>query len=134
MKIYFGNVYEDRLSACKMFLIVLGAISNEKMHTKNWNNVCEVHFCFKENILRTTLDSRNTRRSRLISKIHVPQQYYVPTDRQTADIFIKPLVLDKLRQFSSALGLQHLDVRNLRGRRGEEEFDFSIVEEDEDGY
>ena len=58
MKIYFGNVYEDRLSACKMFLIVLGAISNEKMHTKNWNNVCEVHFCFKENIVPNTLDTR----------------------------------------------------------------------------
>ena len=29
---------------------------------------------------------------------------YVPTDRQTADIFTKPLGLDKLRQFSGALG------------------------------
>ena len=41
---------------------------------------------------------------------------YVPTDRQTADIFIKPLGLDKLWQFSGALGLHHLDVPNLRGR------------------
>jgi hypothetical protein len=41
---------------------------------------------------------------------------YVPTDRQTADIFTKPLGLDKLRQFSGALGLRHLDVPNLRGR------------------
>ena len=42
---------------------------------------------------------------------------YVPTDRHIADIFTKPLGLDKLRQFSSALGLSHLDVMNLRGRR-----------------
>ena len=41
---------------------------------------------------------------------------YVPTDRQIADIFTKPLGLDKLRQFSGALGLRHLDVPNLRGR------------------
>ena len=30
---------------------------------------------------------------------------YVPTDRQTTDIFTKPLGLDKLWQFSGALGL-----------------------------
>ena len=42
---------------------------------------------------------------------------YVLTDRQTADIFTKPLGLDKLRQFSGALRLRHLDVPNLRGRR-----------------
>jgi hypothetical protein len=41
---------------------------------------------------------------------------YVSTDRQTADIFTKPLGLDKLRQFSGTLGLRHLDVLNLRGR------------------
>jgi hypothetical protein len=41
---------------------------------------------------------------------------HVPTDRQIADIFIKPLGLDKLRQFSGTLGLHHLDVPNLRGR------------------
>ena len=41
---------------------------------------------------------------------------YVPTDRKTADIFTKPLGLDKLRQFSGALGLCHLDVPHLRGR------------------
>ena len=45
--------------------------------------------------------------------------HYVPTDRQTADIFTKPLGLDKLRQFSGALGLRHLDVPNLRGREVE---------------
>ena len=42
---------------------------------------------------------------------------YVPKDRQTADIFTKPLGLDMLRQFSGALGLRHLDMPNLRGRR-----------------
>ena len=41
---------------------------------------------------------------------------YVLTDRETADIFTKPLGLDKLRQFSGALGLQHLDMPNLWGR------------------
>jgi hypothetical protein len=41
---------------------------------------------------------------------------HVPTDRQVADIFTKALGLDKLRQFSGALGLHHLDVPNLRGR------------------
>jgi hypothetical protein len=41
---------------------------------------------------------------------------HVPTDRLIADIFTKPLGLDKLRQFSVALGLHHLDVPNLRGR------------------
>ena len=41
---------------------------------------------------------------------------YVPTDRQNADIFTKPLGLDKLRQFSTALGLWHLDVPDLTGR------------------
>ena len=41
---------------------------------------------------------------------------YVSTDRQNADIFTKPLGLDKLQQFSGALGLRHLDMPNLRGR------------------
>ena len=70
---------------------------------------------------------------------------YVLTDRQTADIFTKPLGLDKLQQFSNALGLQHLDMPNLRGRNRErsernrkaesdEEFDFGLDEEAKDGY
>jgi hypothetical protein len=46
---------------------------------------------------------------------------HVPTDRQVADIFTKALGLDKLRQFSGALGLRHLDVPNLRGREPEPE-------------
>jgi hypothetical protein len=41
---------------------------------------------------------------------------HVSTDRQIADIFTKPLGLDKLRQFSGTLGLRHLDVPNLSGR------------------
>jgi hypothetical protein len=41
---------------------------------------------------------------------------HVPPNRQIADIFTKPLGLDKLRQFSGVLGLRHLDVPNLRGR------------------
>ena len=44
---------------------------------------------------------------------------YVPTDRQTADIFTKPLGLDKLRPFSSALCLHHLDIPILRRRISE---------------
>ena len=42
---------------------------------------------------------------------------YVSTDRQNANIFTKPLGLDKLRQFSGVLGLWHLDVPNLRGKK-----------------
>ena len=76
---------------------------------------------------------------------------YVPTDRQPTDIFTKPLGLDKLRQFSGALGLRHLDMLNLRGRtvpndqareqersgrdrdtESDEEFDFGSAEEAED--
>jgi hypothetical protein len=41
---------------------------------------------------------------------------HVLTNRQIADIFTKALGLDKLRQFSGAPGLRHLDVPNLRGR------------------
>ena len=77
---------------------------------------------------------------------------YVPTDRQTADIFAKPLGLDKLRQFLGVLGLRHLDMPNLRGRRvsrdrtreqgrsgrdrdteSYDEFDFGSTEEAEGG-
>ena len=46
---------------------------------------------------------------------------FVSTDRHNADIFTKPLGLDKLRQFSGALGLRHLDVPNLRGRKFSQE-------------
>ena len=42
--------------------------------------------------------------------------HYVQMDRQNANIFTKPLRLNKLRQFSGALGLRHLDVPNLMGR------------------
>ena len=75
--IYFGNVYEDRLTACDMFLIVLGAISKPKKTCtqKKWANVCEVHFFLEEKIVRITPDSRNTRRWRPISRIHASQQY-----------------------------------------------------------
>ena len=41
---------------------------------------------------------------------------HVLTDRQTV-IFTKPLGLDKLRQFLGVLGLQHLDMLKLRGRK-----------------
>ena len=53
--------------------------------------------------------------------------------------------LDKLRKFLTALGLQHLNMPNLKGRRSgkdeevwisesDEEFDFRTVEEADDGY
>ena len=41
---------------------------------------------------------------------------HVLMDRQVVDIFTKPLVLDKLQQFLTLLGRQHLDFLNLRGR------------------
>ena len=37
-------------------------------------------------------------------------------DRQLADIFTKPLGFDKLCKFSYALGVQYLDMPNMRGR------------------
>ena len=43
---------------------------------------------------------------------------YVPTHQQLADTFTKPLELDKLQHFSSMLGLQNVNVPNLRGRVG----------------
>jgi hypothetical protein len=48
---------------------------------------------------------------------------HVLTNRQIADIFTKPLGLDKLQQLSGALGLRHLDVPNLRGREPEPELE-----------
>ena len=69
---------------------------------------------------------------------------YVPRDHLTTDIFSKTLGLDKLRKFSGALGLRHLDVLNLRGRKersksdreteSDEEFDVGMAEEDKEGY
>ena len=65
----------------------------------------------------------------------------VSTDWQVANIFTKSLGLDKLRQFSGALGVQYLDMPNLRGRnesRNEKydrkaesktDFDFGSTEE-----
>ena len=44
---------------------------------------------------------------------------HVVTDGQIADIFATPLGLDKLREFFSVLGLQHLDIPNLWGRNSE---------------
>ena len=41
---------------------------------------------------------------------------HVLTNRQVVDIFTKPRGLDKLRQFSTMLGPQHLNLPNLRGR------------------
>ena len=70
---------------------------------------------------------------------------YVLMDRQSADIFTKPLGLDKLSQFLGALGLRHLDVPNLRRRKdherelersgsdreaeSDEEFNFGLAQE-----
>ena len=41
---------------------------------------------------------------------------YVHNDRQVAVIFTKALGIDKLQQFSEMLGIQHLDVPQVRGR------------------
>ena len=54
-----------------------------------------------------------------------------------ADIFTKPLGLDKLRQFSNALGVQYLDMLTLRVRNEQDDrkaesetnFDFGPTEE-----
>ena len=68
--------------------------------------------------------------------------------RQTANIFTKPLGLDNMRLFSSVLGLQHLDIPNLRGgniersngrdeeirSKSDKASDFRTTEEAKDGY
>ena len=65
---------------------------------------------------------------------------YVPTDRQTTNIFTKSLGIDKLWQFSGVLGVQHLDMPNLRGRnserseRAESDKEFGSANEAKDGY
>ena len=41
---------------------------------------------------------------------------YVQTDRQVANIFTKLLGSDKLQHFTEMLGVQHLDMPQLRGR------------------
>ena len=66
---------------------------------------------------------------------------YVPSDWQNADIFTKPLRMDKLRQFLGVLGSRLLDAPNLRGREGpndhgrgrDDEFNFGSTEEYEGG-
>ena len=47
----------------------------------------------------------------------------VPNYRQVADIFTKPLGLDKLRRFSGELGLHHLNTQTMRGRKEEHELE-----------
>jgi hypothetical protein len=65
-----------------------------------WTKHIEVHYHFvRERVLSGEVELQ-----------------HVPTDRQIADIFTKPLGLDKLRQFLGTLGLRHLDMPNLRGR------------------
>ena len=69
-----------------------------------WNKHIEVHcHFFREHVLSCEVEL-----------------VYVLTDRQASDIFTKPHGLDKLRQFSGAVGLHHLDVPNLRGRKEKE--------------
>ena len=46
---------------------------------------------------------------------------FVRTDRKAADIFTKAPGLDKLKQFSEMIGLQHRDLPYFRGRTTDEE-------------
>ena len=86
------TIYCDNLSSIQL-------AKNPVFHARTKH--IEVHYHFvRERVLSGEVELR-----------------YVPTDRQTADIFTKPLGLDNLRQFSGALGLRHLDVPNLRGRK-----------------
>ena len=65
-------------------------------HTKH----IEIHYQFvRERVLRGEVELR-----------------YVQTDRQIVDIFTKALRLDKLQHFSEMLGVQRLDMSQLRGR------------------
>jgi hypothetical protein len=84
-------IYCDNLSSIQL-------AKNPVFHARTKH--IEVHYHFvRERVLSGELELR-----------------HVPTDRQVADIFTKAIGLDKLRQFSGALGLRHLDVPNLRGR------------------
>ena len=66
---------------------------------KNGTNQIEVHYHFvRERVLSSEVEL-----------------LHVPTDRLVANIFTKPLDLDKLRQFSGALGVQYLDMPNFKG-------------------
>ena len=86
------TIYCDKLSSVQL-------ARNLVFHT--WTKHIEVHYHFV--------------RERIFSGEVEP--VYVPIGRQIADIFTKPLDLDKLRQFSGALGLRHLVIPNLRGDR-----------------
>jgi hypothetical protein len=88
-------IYSDNLNSIQL-------AKNPVFHP--WTKHIEVHYHF-------------VRKHVLCGEVELQ---YVPTDRQTADIFTKPLGLDKLRQFSGALGLRHLDVPNLRGRHDQQ--------------
>ena len=118
------TIYYDNLSSIQL-------AKNHVFHARSTH--IEVHYHFvRERVLYGEVELQ-----------------YVPTNRQTADIFTKPLGLDKLRQFSGALWLRHLDVPNLRGttvpndqareleRSGDRdtesdaEFDFGLAEEAE---
>jgi hypothetical protein len=88
-------IYSDNLNNIQL-------AKNPVFHA--WTKHIEVHYHFvRERVLSGEVELQ-----------------HVPTDRQTANIFTKPLGLNKLRQFSGALGLRHLDVPNLRGRDDQE--------------
>jgi flagellar biosynthesis GTPase FlhF len=88
-------IYSDNLSSIQL-------AKNPVFHARTKHIEVNYHFV-RERVLSREVELR-----------------YVQTDRLTADIFSKPLGLYKLRQFSGALGLRHLDVPNLRGRDDQE--------------
>ena len=86
------TIYCDNLGSIQL-------VKNPVFHV--WTKHIDVHYhFFRERVLSGEVELT-----------------YVPTDWQTADIFTKPLGLDKLQQFSGALGLRHLDVPILRPRK-----------------
>ena len=97
-----GEVSEPTVLYCDNFNNIQ-LVKNPVFHTRTKHS--EVHYHFvHERVLSSEVEL-----------------VYVPTDRQTADIFTKPLSLDKLRHLSSVLNLQHLDIVNLKGRSGRDE-------------
>ena len=84
------TIYYDNLNS-------IWLAKNPIFHT--WTKHIELHYhFFRERVLSSEVELQ-----------------YVPTDRQNANIFTKPIGLNKLWQFYGALGLRHLDVPNLRG-------------------
>ena len=80
-----------------------------------WTKHIDLHYhFFRERVLSSEVELR-----------------YVSTNRQVANIFNKQLAWYIAPQISRMLGIQHLDMPNLRGRRERERERDEVVRKDE---